>query len=139
MVFLTLILISRERGTIVWTAFAVYGVLEIFSFYPFGVLLCSGTITWLVAFWLYEYFFTNQSWYTATVLSASALFIYYVINNLILNIVFLYSNPAMISIFPSATIIFQELMVTSILVGSGYAIFSIVRNRSPRYQIFLHT
>ena len=95
--------------------------------------------SFLIPFWLYEYLITNQSWYTATVLSAAALFIYYIINNIILNIIFLYNNPAMMSILPSIGIIAQELIVTSTLVGLGYAIYSIVKNRSPRYQIFLHT
>jgi hypothetical protein len=68
-VFLILFLLLEESGVVVWIAFAAHFFVELYAMSPFGVILFSGTMSALAAFWLYRYFFTNQSWFTATALS----------------------------------------------------------------------
>ncbi len=75
-VFLIFFLLFEESGTVVWIAFSVHFFIELYAVSPFGILLFSGTISTLLSFWLYQYFFTNQSWYTAAALSLLAIVIY---------------------------------------------------------------
>lgn len=68
-VFLILLLLIQETGMIIWISFCIHFFIELYAVGPFGILIFSGTFAALIAFWLYQYFFTNQSWYTAAVLS----------------------------------------------------------------------
>lgn len=70
--FLTLHMLLKESGSVVWIAFTWYMLEELYAISPFGVILFSGTISILLLFWFYKYFFTNKSWYTSVALSFMA-------------------------------------------------------------------
>lgn len=73
---ITFFLIRFESGTIVWLAFLEYWFLDLYAVTPFGVVLLLGTMSTLGAFWLYQYFFTNQSWYATSAMTAAIIIIY---------------------------------------------------------------
>lgn len=54
-----------DSGFVVWFAFFSHLIIELYTTAPFGILLISGTVSVLLAFWLYKYLFTNRSWYAA--------------------------------------------------------------------------
>lgn len=78
-VVFTLSILWSERGSVVWLAFATHFIIELFSTLPFGITLFSAVFATLLGYWLFEAFFTNKSWYTATALSASMIFLYRVL------------------------------------------------------------
>ena len=75
-IFLILFLLIKESGVVIWMSFIAHFFIELYTANPFGVILFSGTLATLLAFWLYQYFFTNQSWYTATAVSFMTIVIY---------------------------------------------------------------
>ena len=79
-VLIILIVISilvTESGTVVWLSFFSYFIIELYSqMTPFGVVLLAGTLSTLLAFWLYKHIITNRSWYSSLALIAVTLFFY---------------------------------------------------------------
>lgn len=75
-VLLVVLLFWWDSGYIIWLAFFSHLLIELYTTTPFGVLLFSGTISFLLAFWFYRYFFTNRSWYAAAALGLLTLLIY---------------------------------------------------------------
>ena len=75
-VLLIILLFWWDSGYIIWLAFFSHLLIELYTTTPFGVLLFSGTISFLLAFWFYRYFFTNRSWYAAATLGLLTILIY---------------------------------------------------------------
>lgn len=81
-IILTLLVVLMfwwDSGFIIWLAFFSHLIIELYTTAPFGVLLTSGTLSVLFAFWLYKYLFTNRSWYAAGALGLLTIIIYRVI------------------------------------------------------------
>lgn len=76
--FATLILymVLTESGVIVWMAFFTHLCIELYSVTPFGVILASSTLSLLFTFWMFQYVFTNRSWYSTVLLTFFSLFLY---------------------------------------------------------------
>lgn len=55
-----------------WWSVGAAGMLEVFSFLPFGAHLISLSLTIVIANWLLNYFFTNRSLYSFLALAALA-------------------------------------------------------------------
>lgn len=136
---LTMILIIHERGSIVWVAFCVYGALELFSLAPFGIMLGAGTLTWLFSFWLYEYFFTNQSWYTAMAISGIATLMYRLLLYGAWSLALITQHEPNIATTFFFLETLREISATVLLTGAMYGIFSLFKKQVPQYRIFLHT
>ena len=77
-VFLTFYLLLSGSGSVVWYAFLVFYIFEHYSSSPFGAILLSGVLTTLVTYFLYRNIFTNRSWYSAGILTALSVLIYWV-------------------------------------------------------------
>lgn len=75
-VLLIILLFWWDSGYIIWLSFFANFIIELYATTPFGILLFSGTISMLVAFWLYKYLFTNRSWYAAAGLGFLTIIIY---------------------------------------------------------------
>lgn len=85
-VLLSLLLLFGESGLVVWIAFAAHFVIELYATSPFGIILFSGTFAVLVAVWLFRYFFTNRSWYTAFAVSFIGVGVYRLLYSLFLGL-----------------------------------------------------
>ena len=75
-IVLVLLLLMSETGLVIWLAFATHFFVELYAATPFGTILFSSTVGMLATFWLYQYFFTNKSWYTALAVSGMSLVFY---------------------------------------------------------------
>jgi len=75
-VLLIILLFWWDSGYIIWLSFFTNLIIELYATTPFGILLFSGTISMLAAFWLYKYLFTNRSWYAAAGLGFLTIIIY---------------------------------------------------------------
>lgn len=73
MLFLVLLILFGETGRIAWSAFLLFFSAELFTSGPFGMLLFSGTIATVIAYWLHRYLFTDESWYAGVFLAVAAL------------------------------------------------------------------
>jgi hypothetical protein len=83
-VLLSLLLLFGESGIVVWIAFATHFVIELYATSPFGIVLFSGTMSVLIAVWLFRYFFTNRSWHTAFAVSFVGVGAYRLLSSLFL-------------------------------------------------------
>jgi len=52
-------------GRIVWIAFILFFILELYTGTPFGLLLLIGPMSVLFSYWLFMYLFTNRSIFAA--------------------------------------------------------------------------
>ena len=73
---LSLLILSRGLGYVVWVAFFTHFIIELYAVTPFGITLVSSTIAILFTLWIYRYLFTNKSWYTAGTLVVVSLLFY---------------------------------------------------------------
>ncbi|KKQ28101.1 MAG: hypothetical protein US42_C0002G0056 [Candidatus Magasanikbacteria bacterium GW2011_GWC2_37_14] len=74
--FFIIMLLWQNSGKIVWMVFFSHFLIELFTVSPFGIILFSSVIAFLISYWLYQNVFTNRSWYAALVLSVFTLSIY---------------------------------------------------------------
>lgn len=73
---LTLYLIFRESGLVVYLALGVHFLVELYTVSPFGIVLYSATVAFLFGYWMYRSVFTNKSWFSAFALSFLMLTLY---------------------------------------------------------------
>lgn len=60
-IILFLYFLWTESGTVVWLAFIIHLLIELYPIQSFGVILLPATLSFLTGFWLYRVFFTNKS------------------------------------------------------------------------------
>lgn len=75
-IFLTFLLTYTESGVVVWVGFFLFFLLELSSQLAFGMTLGAGTVSMLIVYWAYRYFFTNRSWYATMSMTAFGIFLY---------------------------------------------------------------
>jgi hypothetical protein len=75
-VLLVLFFLKNEKGSLIWVEFAIYFIIELYTIYPFGITISSATLAFLLGYWIFNYFFTNRTWYTAVALVTVMLLIY---------------------------------------------------------------
>ncbi len=83
-IVLILFLLWKDTGSVIWLAFFVHFLIELYTTTPFGVVLFSSTISMLLSFWLYKNLFTNRSWYAATGLLFFTMITYRLIYSILL-------------------------------------------------------
>lgn len=129
---LSLVFIWRETGGIVWIAFFAYSILEIFAATPYGFGIFAGTMAWLFGFWLYEYVFTNQTWYTVAALSAATAIIYRVMFLGTVRLGDFFSSEMFLT--PRVTIgsVAWEIVMTSIVTTIAYIVATWILRRKNR-------
>lgn len=81
-----LLLLKWDSGLIVWMVFFSHFLIELFAASPFGVILFSSVLAFLISFWFYRTIFTNRSWYAVMALTAFTLLIYHFLYTLIIGI-----------------------------------------------------
>lgn len=81
-----LLLLWWNSGMIVWLVFFSHFLIELFAVSPFGVIIFSSTLAFLISFWFYRTIFTNRSRYAVIVLTASTLLIYRLFYTLLIGI-----------------------------------------------------
>ena len=120
-----------ESGRVVWLAFATHFIIELYGTLPFGITLFSATMALLIGFWLFQAFFTNRSWYTATALSVCMLLVYRA-----LYVVLLFFAERVVSqdiIWKPLFVTFAwELLFTTVLVTVVYRL--VQRHQTPAKQ-----
>ena len=131
LVTLIILLITWESGAVVWAGFLAYWLLELYAATPFGYLLTAGTVALLAAYWLYQYLFTNRSWYAAATMAAAALLLYRGLLFGLQRIVSFFGGPSVP--WPTMAIMWQqatELALSTLLA----AIISIFLFWQPRQR-----
>ncbi len=123
-VFFIILLLWRHSGLIIWLVFFTHLFIELFAISPFGIMLFSSTIAFLLGYWLYQFFFTNRSWYAAVALSSFIIISYRIFYILIIIILNIFN---IIEFIPWKMIIITswwEFLFTNLLVGLVYFILS---------------
>lgn len=121
-VILSLLLLLGESGMVVWMAFAGHFVLELYATTPFGIVLFSGTFALLAAVWLFRYFFTNRSWYTAFAVSAIGVALYRVLYSGSLLLVRAFGVETALPWRRLAVVFGWEILLTAIATGALYVL-----------------
>lgn len=70
------ILLFWEPSVVVWVALITSYLIELYSTTPFGIVLFSVTAAAVCMLWVYNYVFTNKTYFTAGALIFSSLIIY---------------------------------------------------------------
>jgi hypothetical protein len=126
---LILLMLWWRSGLIVWVSFFCHLFIELFTVSPFGLILFSGTMGILGAFWLYKYVFTNRSWYAAVVVSGLSLVVYRTFYILIATGLYFFK---VINYLPWKLVfltLFWEFIFTVSVVAIIYLLFSRFTNR----------
>jgi len=122
MLIFVMMIMGGISGRVVWLAFAVYMILDIFSANPFGIELFAGVCSVLFIFWFFREIFTNLSVWAAGILTILGALMYRVIYiglNIFVNIFF--SEIANISM--ELFLLFaKEIIYTGVLSVPLYAI-----------------
>lgn len=90
-ILIFLLIITNFKLALIWAVSLGY-LLDLFSFYPFGIYLVSLSLTIVIAHFLLANFFTNRSLYSFLALVASATISYEILINGIIYIINLISN-----------------------------------------------
>lgn len=133
---LVLFMLLSESGIIVWMAFFMHLCIELYSVSPFGIILLSSTLSILCTYWLFQYFFSNRSWYSAIFLTFIALFLYRTISLFLLSITYFIQKEGSVPWSNMVVLSGWELLFTEIIVLFGFAIIPQLRknlaNKRPK-------
>jgi len=124
---LVLFMLLSESGTIVWMAFFTHLCIELYSVSPFGIILLSSTLSILCTYWLFQYFFSNRSWYSAILLTFVSLFLYRAISLFLLTITYFIQKEGSVPWSNMFVLSAWELLFTEIIVLFGFAIIPQLR------------
>lgn len=123
-VSLVLFLMKNEKGSLVWVAWFVFFVLELYLTYPFGVVISSGTFAFLFSYWFYKYIFTNRTWYSSVGLVIVMIVIYRLIFVSLLMLYHLNSGINVV-VWSNALLNFGlEIIFSTIITGILFMILS---------------
>lgn len=135
---LVLSMMWSESGSVVWMAFFMHFLIELYSVSLFGLILLSSTLSILLTFWFLKYFFTNRSWYSALFLTFIALSLYRSFFLFFLTAVNFFTNRPSIPWFAVLPLYGWELLLTLIVVALGYgSIFRLREKVKAKKTIFL--
>lgn len=117
--FFLLFVFFTESGTVVWFAFFAHVFIELYTTTLYGVVLFAATMSTLIMYWLYQYLFTNRSWYSVLALSISTITLYRLIYSSLLWVATLFSSAGgSASVIPWTTLLRiygWEVLLTSSL------------------------
>ena len=97
-VFSILFLVFRGSGLVIWITCVMHFFVELYSAQPFGIAMVSSTFSLLFTYWLYQYIFTNRSWYIVIILSISSLFFYRVMSTILLWLFSIFINSGLLDV-----------------------------------------
>lgn len=117
-------MIVSESGVIVWMAFFTHLCIELYSVTPFGIILASSTLSLLFTFWMFQYVFTNRSWYSAIFLTFISLLLYRSISFLFLVLYDFMTKTENIPWSKSIVLAAWELLFTEMVVLVLYTLLS---------------
>lgn len=123
-IFLSLFLLLKQSGLVIWLACLLHIFIELYTATPFGIVLFSATISVLLGYWLYQSLFTNRSWYVAITLSSFLLIFYRFLYTTILFLSQKIFGIQNFSISSLPSIFFWELLLSSLIVALIYFILS---------------
>lgn len=124
---LILFMVLSESGTIVWMAFFTHLCIELYSVSPFGIILSTSTLSILFTYWLFQFFFTNRSWYSTIFLTFLALFFYRSFSLLLLLIINFLTKEGSIPWSNIIVLSAWELLFTECIVILGYGLIPKLR------------
>ncbi len=134
---LILFLLFSQKGTVVWMAFFTHLCIELYSVSPFGIVLSSSTLSVLVMFWLFQYFFTNRSWYSSIVLTFFSLAFYRFVSFILLNIVAFFQKQPGIPVSHFFILSMWEFFFTQIIVLFGFVVLNQFEKNKRKKQFKL--
>lgn len=120
--FLSIMILLKDSGNIVWLAFFVHFLIELYTVTPFGVVLSAGTITFLVMYWLYRSLFTNQTIGTALAITLIGLIFYRAFYSLWFVVTARFNPAFAINWQPLFLIYIWELVFTLLITAIFYAV-----------------
>ncbi|MBT3817544.1 MAG: hypothetical protein HOE80_03045 [Candidatus Magasanikbacteria bacterium] len=138
-VFSILFLVFRGSGLVIWITCVMHFFVELYSAQPFGIAMVSSTFSLLFTYWLYQYIFTNRSWYIVIILSISSLFFYRVMSTILLWLFSIFINDIEL---PLSSLMIQygwEMFCTTVVASMLYIIPYMMKPREqrPKKALFL--
>ncbi len=136
-IFFILFIVGWEKSIIIWLAFFIFYILELYSIAPTGFIIIPGMISVITVYLLYVNVFTNRSWFTSVALCIIAIVLnrlFYLALVFILNYASGISGIVLVNFFKS---LFWELALTSSVTGVLFFILSKKLNRFSRDKISL--
>lgn len=130
-VLLSLLLLLGESGAVVWIAFATHFIIELYATSPFGVVLFSGTAAVLIAVWLFRYFFTNRSWYSAFAVSFIGVGVYRLLYSLLLSLARAFLGEPPLPWRYLLVVYGWEMMLSAIAAGVLYLVIARPFRKKP--------
>jgi hypothetical protein len=116
-----LYLLLRENGAVLWFSISCFYILDILNETTFfGIIFLSGSLSIYFSIILYQYVFTNRSWYSATVLGILSVLIYRILYLILLYFATTLKFLTYINWQPLLFIFFWELLTTTFFVTIFY-------------------
>ncbi len=120
---LLLYLFWRGTGAVVWLSFFAHLLTELYALSQFGIILFSGTISMLFAYWSYKSIFTNKSWYAVLLMTIFTVTLYRLMYTfLLLSSSVINKNFNVLSLGQIGTTYIWELVFTTFFVTAVYAL-----------------
>ena len=117
---LSILVLLKDSGRIVWLAFLVHFLIDLYTVTPFGVVLSSGTVAFLMMYWLYRSLFTNRTIGAVLSITAIGLTIYRLLYSLLFALTVQFGASAAISWQPLFIIYVWEMIFTLLITGIFY-------------------
>lgn len=118
---LIIAMLLGQSSSIVWLSFALHFFIELYSATPFGIILFSGTITFLILYWTSRTLLTNQTFLAALGLSTIGIIIYRLLYSVILITCSLLNESVKFMAKEFAIIYAWELITTVVITMLFYA------------------
>ena len=132
--FLTLFLFLRKSPAVVWLSFFAHFFVELFQVSPFGILLFSGTLMFLLAYWAFQYVVTTQSVLSTALLSFLLLTLHRVLFTALLYLsLYTQGETSLPSITHILVVYGSEIIATTVAITIGSWCISFVRQK-----VFIH-
>lgn len=135
--FFVLFTIGWEKSVIVWIAFFIFYIFELYAITPAGFIVVPGMLSVMAIYLLYVNVFTNRSWGTCVALSTIAILInrlVYLFLVYVLNYSTGISNKVLGNFFIN---LFWEVLFTGVFLGIIFFILSKKVNRFGRDRVNL--
>lgn len=133
---LSVLLMYNSKGGVVWYAFFVFFVLDLFSSLDFGIIFFCGTISTLIIYWFFRELFSKQTFWSFMLMTFLFVFVYNILFLSVfglLNTLFFLSSVAYLVFLKN---LFFEIVITVFGASVIYVLVDFISKKINKKYLF---
>ncbi|OGH60138.1 MAG: hypothetical protein A2725_00620 [Candidatus Magasanikbacteria bacterium RIFCSPHIGHO2_01_FULL_33_34] len=134
-IYFVLFIIGWEKSIVIWIAFFIFYIFELYSVVPLGFIIVPGIISVMTIYLLYVNVFTNRSWFTSFIMVVIAISINRLLYLFLVYVLNYASGISSIVIKNFFIDLFWELVLTSVISSLLFYLLSKKYNRFSRDKV----